>query len=375
MSPVKRTRAIVVSLAAAGAAVAFSIPASAATAPRAVTVAPAASAGTASALAAAVTATPAASGTRAASATPTASAGAASSPTATGTPVPATTPTPGTTPSPSTMLTPSITPIPSITPTSGTTPTGTAIATPTPAPTVSSTPEPKPTTTHKPARKPKIYWISKHTINVDNRYLINPDGIHETMVLTNVGYGDNFTVQTQTRRSGGVLASPNFLFGCSWGICSPHRALPVRIRHDGDPGASVSTAGHPRGMYNANYDIWLELKPYLGGQPHGAEIMIWPRETPGIGTTAGDPKVRVDGALYWFIHWRARNTKGSWNYIQFRKVHQVYDLRGIHINDFIKVAESRRLVSKNWYLQSITAGFEIWSGGKGLRMFSFWAQG
>ena len=128
-------------------------------------------------------------------------------------------------------------------------------------------------------------------------------------------------------------------------------------------------------MYNVNYDIWLELKPYLSGQPHGAEIMIWPRETPGIGTTAGAPGVRVDGALYWFIHWRARNAKGSWNYIQFRKVHQVYDLRGIHINDFIKVAESRGLVSKNWYLQNITAGFEIWSGGKGLQMYSFWAQG
>ena len=309
MSPANRTRAIAGSLAAAGAAVALSIPASAATAPGAATVAPAASASTASAPATAVTATPAATGTR------------------------------------------------------------------TPAPTVSSTPEPKPTSTHRPARKPKIYWISTHTINVDNRYLINPDGTHETMVLTNVGYGDNFTVQTQTRRSSQVLASPNFLFGCSWGICSPHRALPVQIKHDGHPAASVSTAGHPKGMYNANYDIWLELRPYLGGQPHGAEIMIWPRETRGIGTTAGAPRVRVDGALYWFIHWRARNTRGSWNYIQFRKVHQVYDLRGIHINDFIKVAESRGLVSKNWYLQNITAGFEIWSGGKGLQMYSFWAQG
>ena len=139
---------------------------------------------------------------------------------------------------------------------------------------------------------------------MDNRYTINPDGIHEPMVLSNVGYGDNFTVYTQTPCSSGVLASPNFLFGCSWGICSPHRTLPVQVKHDGDPGASVDTACHPQGLYNANYDIWLELKPYLGGQPHGAEIMIWPRETPGIGTTAGAPVLRVDGALYWFIHWR-----------------------------------------------------------------------
>ncbi|HLH59948.1 MAG TPA: hypothetical protein VKV33_12445 [Streptosporangiaceae bacterium] len=227
----------------------------------------------------------------------------------------------------------------------------------------------------EPATKPKTYVISKHTISVLNRYVINPDGTHETMTLTNVGYGDNFTVQTQTRKSSVVLASPNFLYGCSWGICSPHRTLPVQVKHDGNPGASVDTAGHPAGLYNAAYDIWFELKPYLNGQPHGAEIMIWPRETPGIGTTRGYPEVRVDGALYWFIHWRARNSRGSWNYIQFRKVSQVNDLRGLHVNDFIKVAEAHRLLSANWYLQNITAGFEIWTGGKGLQMSNFWAQG
>jgi hypothetical protein len=195
------------------------------------------------------------------------------------------------------------------------------------------------------------------------------------MTLTNIGYGDNFTVQTRTPVSSRVLASPNFLYGCSWGICSPHRTLPVQVKHDGDPGASVSTAGHPAGRYNAAYDIWLELKPYLGGQPHGAEIMIWPRETGGIGSTARAPKVRVDGALYWFIHWRAHNAHGSWNYIQFRKVSQTNDLRGLHINDFIRVAEAHGLASPNWYLQNITAGFEIWSGGKGLQMYNFWARG
>lgn len=217
-------------------------------------------------------------------------------------------------------------------------------------------------------------WVSKHTISVGNRYVINPDGFHETMTLSNNSYGNNFTVQTSTPNRGGVLAFPDFLYGCSWGVCSPHRTLPVQVKHDGNPGASVDTSGHPGGLYNAAYDIWFELKPYLSGQPHGAEIMIWPRETPGIGTTRGYPEVRVDGALYWFIHWRAHNSRGYWNYIQFRKVNQVNSLRGIHINDFIRVAESWRLVSSSWYIQNITAGFEIWNGGKGLGMSNFWAQ-
>jgi hypothetical protein len=267
-----------------------------------------------------------------------------------------------------------------------TSPTAAPASTPaaTATPTVTSTPVAQPSVTSTPkaagkpavtSGKPKTIIVSTHTISVGGRYVINPDGFHETMTLTNIGYGDNFTVQTRTPASSKVLASPNFLYGCSWGICSPHRTLPVQVKHDGDPGASVSTAGHPAGRYNAAYDIWLELKPYLSGQPHGAEIMIWLRETGGIGTTARAPKVRVDGALYWFIHWRARNAMGSWNYIQFRKVSQTNDLRGLHVNDFIRVAEGRGLASPNWYLQNITAGFEIWSGGKGLQMSGFWARG
>jgi hypothetical protein len=241
-----------------------------------------------------------------------------------------------------------------------------------PAPAV----KPAPAPAAKPAAKsaPKIIWVSQHTISVDGQYLINPDGFHETMTLENAGYGNAFTVTTKTPDMGHVLAFPDFLFGCSWGVCSPHRTLPVQVSRDGDPGASVNTAGHPKGMYNAAYDIWFELKPSLGGQPNGAEIMIWPRETPGIGSTRGAPKVRIDGALYWLIRWRAHNADGSWNYVQFRKVSQSNDLRGLHINDFIRVAEAYHEVSPNWYMQSITAGFEIWSGGQGLQMSNFWAR-
>ena len=219
-----------------------------------------------------------------------------------------------------------------------------------------------------------IIWVNKHTISVGGQYLINPDGFRESMTLANVGYGNNFTVATNTPAKGKVLAFPDFLYGCSWGVCSPHRTLPVQISRDGDPGASVSTAGNPKGEYNAAYDIWLELKPYLSGQPHGAEIMIWPRETANVGSLRGLPEVRIDGALYWEIAWRASNSHGSWNYVQFRKVSQSDSLRGIHLNDFFKAAEARGWASSSWYIQSITAGFEIWSGGQGLTMSNFWAK-
>ncbi len=216
--------------------------------------------------------------------------------------------------------------------------------------------------------------MNKHTISVGGQYLINPDGFRESMTVENLGYGNNFTVSTKTPAKGKVLAFPDFLYGCSWGVCSPHRKLPVQIKHDGDPAASVSTSGHPAGEYNAAYDIWLEWGPYLTGQPHGAEIMIWPRETSNVGSLRGQPEVRIDGALYWEIEWRARNSHGSWNYVQFRKVNQTNSLNGIHLNDFFRAAQARGWASPNWYIQSITAGFEIWSGGRGLKMYNFWAR-
>jgi hypothetical protein len=272
----------------------------------------------------------------------------------------------------------SATATPTGTPTASATGTPTATATPTPTPTVKATPKPtstvkpKPKPTTKP--KPKVVWVNKHTISVGGQYLINPDGFREPMTVENLGYGNNFTVSTKTPAEGKVLAFPDFLYGCSWGVCSPHRKLPVKISRDGDPGASYSTSGHPAGEYNAAYDIWLEYGPYLNGQPHGAEIMIWSQETASVGSLRGYPEVRIDGALYWVTEWRASNSHGSWNYVQFRKIRQTNSLSGIHLNDFFKAAEARGWASSSWYIQSITAGFEIWSGGQGLRMYNFWAR-
>ncbi len=246
---------------------------------------------------------------------------------------------------------------------------------PSPSP-VAAPPTAAPSAGAKAAAPPptRIVWVDKHTISVGGEYLINPDGFHESMTLENLNYGNNFKVTTKTPAEGKVLAFPDFLYGCSWGVCSPNRKLPVQIKHDGDPGASVSTSGHPAGEYNAAYDIWLELKPDLNGQPHGAEIMIWPRETSNLGSLSGHPEVRIDGSLYWEIEWRASNTHGSWNYVQFRKVSQTNSLRGVHLNDFFRAAEARGWASPNWYIQSITAGFEIWSGGQGLHLSDFWAR-
>jgi hypothetical protein len=219
--------------------------------------------------------------------------------------------------------------------------------------------------------------VSKKSINVQGNYTINPGGFGERMVLTNVSRGPNFTVDTTTKYDAKARAFPDIFIGCSWGICSPYHTLPAKVAalmklsRQKDPGASLSTAGNPGGIWIPSYDIWFDPHPIHNGQASGAEIMIWlrgPRD-------ARAPIVKVDGARYYFLHWRTRHNHKTWNYIQFRKVTQVYSLGGIHINDFIRVAEAHRLIKPSWYLLNITAGFEIWSGGRGLKVTNFWARG
>jgi hypothetical protein len=215
--------------------------------------------------------------------------------------------------------------------------------------------------------------VSKKSINVHGNYTVYPGGFGERMVLTNINRGPNFTVDVNTNPDGFVRAYPEIIYGCSWGICSPYHTLPVRVSHDGDPGASVSTKGNPgRASYNASFDIWFDPHPIHNGQASGAEIMIWLRYQ---GSGRGWPIVKVDGARYYFEHWVTHHNGKSWNYILFRKVTQVRNLRGIHINDFIRVAEAHRLIKPSWYLLNITAGFELWRGGKALSMYDFWARG
>jgi hypothetical protein len=222
--------------------------------------------------------------------------------------------------------------------------------------------------------------VSKKSINVQGNYTINPDGFGEPMVLTNISRGPNFTVDTTTKYTGYVRAFPAIFIGCSWGICSPYRTLPakvstlMRLSRQKDPGASLSTAGNPGGTWNAAYDIWFDPHPIHNGQASGAEIMIWLRY-PGTSHCRSTSIVKVDGARYCFVHWVTHHNGKHWNYVLFRKITRVYSLRGIHINDFIRVAEAHRFVNPSWYLLNITAGFEIWGGGKGLKVTNFWARG
>jgi hypothetical protein len=192
--------------------------------------------------------------------------------------------------------------------------------------------------------------------------------------VTNSSLRPNFTVvKTGTNIiHGNVLAFPYIFTGCAWGICTAKSGLPARASSLRHPKATWHTRDQAAGRWNAAFDLWFAKHDIKTGQAAGAELMIWlnTRDLPLSSTQI----VRVDGVQWYLAHWVTSHSWGTWNYIQFRRVHPRRGVNNLRLNPFIHHAERDGLISRRWWLLNIEAGFEIWDGGKGLSGRRFWAR-
>jgi len=194
--------------------------------------------------------------------------------------------------------------------------------------------------------------------------------------LANVNRWANFTViSSQARRTGDEPAAfPDIFYGCSWGVCSPGTKLPKRLSRLRNPVTSWYTAGHPRGRWDAAYDIWFAKQRHMSGQDRGAEIMLWLR-TGGLGRP-GSRGLVIDRRHWEVEHWTTTDPVSGrrWPLIIFRMVHPRGFVRHLALMPFFRRAESLGLLQRSWWLTAIEAGFEVWRGGAGLRTTSFWVR-
>jgi hypothetical protein len=192
--------------------------------------------------------------------------------------------------------------------------------------------------------------------------------------LTNSGLRPNFKVTKSGRNTihGDVMSFPYILRGCSWGVCTPQAKLPARVTALRKPEASWQAQTHASGRWNASLELWFAKHNMRTGQANGAELMIWlkTRDLPKSSLRV----VRIDHTRWYLAHWVARGQGKSWNYIQFRRVRPVKGVNHLKLWPFIKKAEQMRWVRPSDWMLNIEAGFEVWSGGKGLGTKSFWAQ-
>ncbi len=169
------------------------------------------------------------------------------------------------------------------------------------------------------------------------------------------------------------LAYPDIFTGCGWGVCAPGSGLPARVSRLGSATTSWFTRQRAGGTWNASYDLWFGKAPVTTGQADGAEVMIW-LNTHNMPPPRHAPIVWEDHARYYLLHWRPWRNGVSWNYLQFRRVHPVVSVRHLRLAPFMLTAERMRLLRPRWYMLNIEAGFEIWSGGRGLATSWFWAR-
>ena len=174
--------------------------------------------------------------------------------------------------------------------------------------------------------------------------------------------------------------------------CLPGSRRTVTVRHRHTRTKVTTCAVHVLrnaavpGMYNTSYDLWFGKRSMTQGHADGAELMVWLNHRGGCCILFnGAPIVRINGVRYYFQFWHPSDPGlpgVSWNYIQFRRVVQTTHVTNLNLKPFIEYAEQthrsqgqpRPLVSPQWWLENLDGGFEIWSGGVGLRTTSFTAH-
>jgi len=181
------------------------------------------------------------------------------------------------------------------------------------------------------------------------------------------GTGPGFAITRNVPYDGAVRAFPFTGAGCAYDLCTRGTDLPKKVAAlPGGANMSWDWRGTSSGYWNAALDLWFSKYDQVTAQDDGAELMVWLRTPPGYGAGVHFQWVKIGHRHYWFTYWRAHHGALSWYYIQFRLPGTVHGVHQLWMRPFIRYAQARGLLKPSWWLTSVHAGYELWSGGKGL---------
>jgi hypothetical protein len=183
--------------------------------------------------------------------------------------------------------------------------------------------------------------------------------------------------------NGAPSGYPSLFKGCHWGTCSSNSGMPKRVKDIKSMSSSWTYYNsNVGGSWNAAYDIWFDTGSAPGGQPNGTELMVWANWNGSV-RPIGNWIERKTISGHPFDIWIGKNSGDgkTWNVISFAvqggKAFQPSSLDLKAFIDYALAAKARNnnsnlplednVLSKNWYLIDIEAGFEVWDGGDGLR--------
>ena len=187
-----------------------------------------------------------------------------------------------------------------------------------------------------------------------------------------VGGSGGFTVARSAianSTSGAPGGYPSIYRGCHWGSCTLRSGLPMPVSRllSSTVTTSWATAQPGTGAYDVAYDIWFNRAPSTGGQPDGAELMIWLNHNGPVRPFGSQVSTTAIGGRSYDV-WFGRR---GWNTISYSMVTGTTAVRDLDIGQFAADAVRRGYIQKSWYLIDVEAGFELWQGGAGLATDSF----
>ncbi|WP_369183174.1 ricin-type beta-trefoil lectin domain protein [Streptomyces sp. Y1] len=146
--------------------------------------------------------------------------------------------------------------------------------------------------------------------------------------------------------------------------------LPVPVSALGDATADWDANGRVNGSFNLSFDLWYGSSPDNCLPGDSAELMVWLDATDSVrpaGDKVADSQPFGDASY----HVYQAPITGPHSVISYVRTAPTHTTRGLNLRLFTADAMARGYVPKNSYLCRVQAGFEVWSGGTGLRSESF----
>jgi len=214
----------------------------------------------------------------------------------------------------------------------------------------------------------------------------NDWGVTSASQTLNYGPGTKFKVATQngTGANHAPASYPSIFTGIGGVGSTSGSGLPLAVSSISATGISTSwtfsNAG-VSGSYNAAYDVWFSTSS--GGDskpsaPSGGYLMVWfyiPTDNQPVGSLVANGSVTIGGKTF-NIWYGTNNGKPVVSYVPTSNSNSftswTYPL-GAFIQDAAtrSCSGSTKCIQSSWYLETVYAGFEIWTGGAGLQTTDF----
>ena len=168
----------------------------------------------------------------------------------------------------------------------------------------------------------------------------------------------------------GPAGYPSIYRGCNYGYCTASSPFPRLVSDVGALRSSWATSGPTGGgtqQYNTAYDIWFDPTATNAGRPKGAEMMVWLNRTAWVQPIGRKyTEVSIAGTV-----WEVWYGTIDLPVLSFVRKAPTTSVANLPLDSFVRTAQSYGVVKPNWYLTSVQAGFEPWTGGTGLTTRSF----